>query len=78
MVISEHVLITPDNGEASEINQKEDAAGSLLRAATNGKQSWKTFFYKEIALATNDFNPGLFYKQQLFLWTLIMLLLFAL
>jgi hypothetical protein len=44
MVISEHVLITPDNGEASEINQKEDAAGSLLRAATNGKQSWKTFF----------------------------------
>jgi hypothetical protein len=67
MVISEHVLITPDNGEASEINQKEDAAGSLLRAATNGKQSWKTFFYKEIALATNDFNPGLFYKQQLFL-----------
>jgi hypothetical protein len=38
----------------------------------------KHFFNKEIALATNDFNPGLFYKQQLFLWTLIMLLLFAL
>jgi hypothetical protein len=67
MVISEHVLITRDNGEASEMNQKEDAAGSLLRAATNGKESWKTFFYKEIALATNVFNPGLFYKQQLFL-----------
>jgi hypothetical protein len=37
MVISEPVVITPDNGEASEIHQEEDAAGSLLRAATNGK-----------------------------------------
>jgi hypothetical protein len=37
MVISEPVLITPDNGEAPEIDQEEDAAGSLLRAATNGR-----------------------------------------
>jgi len=37
MVISEPALTTPDNGEACAIDQEEDAAGSLLRAATNGK-----------------------------------------
>ncbi len=50
MVISEHVLITPDNGEASEIYQNEDAAGSLLRAATNGRNLGKQFFIRKLPL----------------------------
>jgi hypothetical protein len=82
MVISDPILVTPDSSsiELLEIDHEGDDhdASSLLEAAANAKRSWQTFSYKELALATNDFHPGLSPRESsLFFCELSSHLLFA-
>lgn len=53
--ISEPVLVAPGTS-GEEGAPRTDAAGAILSEAR--KRSWKTFTYKEVSLATNDFDSG--------------------
>jgi hypothetical protein len=57
--ISDPVLLSP-HGEVSPHTEPsdQDSVDDLLSVSCSAKRSWQTFSYDDIALATNNFDPG--------------------